>query len=59
MASRKKLFSLLLPATLFFILFYFLVRLSQGSDRNAENAGKSEADGRNADQEMFISDSLR
>jgi hypothetical protein len=59
MASRKKLFSILLPATLFFILFYLLIRLYQGSENNAEHAGEGGADARKADQEMTISDSLQ
>jgi hypothetical protein len=59
MRSRKKLFSILLPATIFFILFYLLVKLYQGNENDIENAAHKEVDGRYADPEMNISDSLK
>lgn len=59
MRSRKKLFTILLPATLFFILFYLLVKLYQGNENDVENAAHKEVGGRYADPEMNNSDALK
>jgi beta-xylosidase len=57
MASRKKLMPVLLPAVLFFILFYMLVQLYRRNDTSTEYAGNPVFEGWYADPEMTVFDS--
>ncbi|MDF1570924.1 MAG: glycoside hydrolase family 43 protein [Bacteroidales bacterium] len=57
MAPGKKLIPLLIPATLFLILFYLLVQLSRGIDTETGYSGNPIIDGWYADPEIIIFDS--
>lgn len=54
MTPGRKLIPLLLPATLFLILFYLLVQLSRGNDSETAYSGNPVLDGWYADPEIAI-----